>query len=576
MQAPIRKLDPLLSSQIAAGEVVERPASVVKELVENAIDAGADRISIEIVDGGMELIRVSDNGRGMTREDALLSLERFATSKISSISDLDNMETLGFRGEALPSIASCSRIVMETKTADSETGTYLRVEGGNMIDVAEKGLPQGTTITVTDLFFNTPARFKFMKSRATERNAVVETVERLALAWHHISFTLMSQGRAVLHTTGKGLEDALANIFGPETIESMAEVSGDYGGIRICGFAGLPRCYRRTRDRQLFSVNQRPVKNTSLGWALDHAYVGLLPPKTYPVAVIDLSLEPGAIDVNVHPTKAEIRFGNESLIRRSITQSVKDALSRAGYLSEPEARHGQPLGRQGQPASMFTPRRENQQDIIQGIRQMQIQPSTFHEKGPQLIGEDTCEWQYLGSLQDIYLVAKTPQSLLVIDQHALAESLAYHSMCRGESSSQELLLPEVIQLEPTEALLYEEYRDELEQVGFSTRLIGTRTVLVTGVPVILGQPLPAASVKQVLLTAYEGSQDMSPDRAVAQARIATAACHASIKAKQSLTRQEAQVLVQSLWANPEARTCPHGRPTVHVIPVAELNRFFGR
>ena len=181
-----------------------------------------------------------------------------------------------------------------------------------------------------------------------------------------------------------------------------------------------------------------------------------------------------------------------------------------------------------------------------------------------------------GSLQDIYLVAKTPQSLLVIDQHALAESLAYHSMCRGESSSQELLLPEVIQLEPTEALLYEEYRDELEQVGFSTRLIGTRTVLVTGVPVILGQPLPAASVKQVLLTAYEGSQDMSPDRAVAQARIATAACHASIKAKQSLTRQEAQVLVQSLWANPEARTCPHGRPTVHVIPVAELNRFFGR
>ena len=206
-----------------------------------------------------------------------------------------------------------------------------------------------------------------MKSKATERNAVVETVEQLAQLAPQL--TLMSQGRAVLHTTGKGLEDALANIFGPETIESMAEVSGDYGGIRICGFAGLPRCYRRTRDRQLFSVNQRPVKNTSLGWALDHAYAGLLPPKTYPVAVIDLSLEPGAIDVNVHPTKAEIRFGNESLIRRSITQSAKRCSSR-GYLSEPEARHGQILCRQGQPASI--PRQEERiSKIIQGIRQMQ-------------------------------------------------------------------------------------------------------------------------------------------------------------------------------------------------------------
>jgi len=184
----IKKLDPLLSSQIAAGEVIERPASVVKELVENSIDAGADRISIEIVDGGITLIRVSDNGRGMTREDALLSLERFATSKISSIEDLDNIATLGFRGEALPSIASCSKLTLETKAGESEIGTSIHVEGGEVTEVTQKGLPQGTTITVTDLFFNTPARFKFLKSQATERNAVIDTVERLALAWHNISF----------------------------------------------------------------------------------------------------------------------------------------------------------------------------------------------------------------------------------------------------------------------------------------------------------------------------------------------------------------------------------------------------
>jgi DNA mismatch repair protein MutL len=573
MYPSIKRLDPLLSSQIAAGEVIERPASVVKELVENSIDAGADRISIEIVDGGTRLIRVSDNGRGMTREDALLSLERFATSKIGSIDDLDSIATLGFRGEALPSIASCSRLTLETKTADGETGTCVRVDGGAVVDVTEKGLPQGTTITVTDLFFNTPARLKFLKSQGTERNAVIETVERLALAWPNISFTLMSQGRAVLHTTGKGLEDALANIFGTETIQSMVEVSSDHGGIRISGFAGLPRVYRRIRDRQLFAVNRRPVKNTCLGWALDHAYAGLLPPKTYPVAVLELTVEPGALDVNVHPTKAEIKFGNEVEIRRRITQSVKQALSQAGYLNDP----GTGPGRYSHP-EFSSPKRESPQDVIQSIWQMQTQPLSLHEKGPQLLSdnEDMCEWQYLGSLQDMYLVAKTSESLLIIDQHALAESLAYHSLCQGESGSQELLLPEVVQLEPTEAVLYQEYGDELEQVGFSSRPVGTRTVLVTKVPLILGQPLPAVSLRGVLMKAYEGSPRMSPGRVVAQAQIATAACHASIKAKQPLTKEEAQALIRCLWAKPGARTCPHGRPTVHEIPFPELARFFGR
>lgn len=577
MPASIRKLDPLVASQIAAGEVVERPASVVKELVENSIDAGADRISIEIVHGGMKLIRVSDNGKGMSREDALLSLERFATSKISSVTDLDNIGTLGFRGEALPSIASCSRLVLETKTAGSDEGTSVRVDGGSVIRVSEKGLPQGTTITVTDLFFNTPARFKFMKSRATERNAAIDTVERLALAWHDISFALTSDGRMVLHTTGKGLRDALANIFGPDTLESMVKVWGDYSGIKISGFAGLPRLYRRSRDRQLFSVNRRPVKNTCLGWALDSAYAGLLPPKTYPVAVLDLTLEPGSIDVNVHPTKAEIKFGNESLIRRMITQRVREALSQAGYVSDPPV-ISQGVVRLGGPSGVSAPRREDPRGIIEDIRQMQTHPLTLHDEGRRLLDdtEQEAEWEYLGSLQDMYLVAKTPDSLLIIDQHALAESLAYHCLVRGEGGSQELLLPEVVQLEPRQAVLYQEYGERLEQVGFSARPIGTRTVLVTRVPVILGQPLPAASVKQVLLDAYEGSSHISPDRAVAQARIATAACHASIKARQPLSRQEAQALVQSLRANPEARTCPHGRPTVQVIPVAELDRFFGR
>ncbi|HHY12658.1 MAG TPA: DNA mismatch repair endonuclease MutL [Firmicutes bacterium] len=585
MYRSIKKLDPLLSSQIAAGEVIERPASVVKELVENSIDAGAGRISIDILDGGMKLIRVCDDGTGMSHEDALLSLERFATSKIGSMNDFESIETLGFRGEALPSIASCSKLSLETKINRSETGICLRVEGGELIDATEKGLPPGTTFTVRDLFFNTPARFKFMKSRGTERNAVIETVERLSLAWPNISFTLTSQGRVALHTSGNGLKDALANIFGPETADSMVEISSKHEGLEIAGFAGLPRVYRRSRDRQLFSVNQRPIKNPALGWALDHAYAGLLPPKSYAVAFIEITLEPGRIDINVHPTKSEIRFGNEAEVKRAVTQSVRDALARAGYLSKPGRN---PRAEGGGTPATYVLSKYASQSIYPG-RQVDKKPSerqpsslfdTRHETGTGLLSdgvEPPCEWHCLGTLQDVYLVAKTPDSLLIIDQHALAESLAYQSLCQGESSSQELLIPEIIQLEPREAILYKEHEDGLESVGFSVRPIGTRTVLVTKVPLILGQALPADSLKQVLLAAYESSgPDMPLERAVAQAQIATAACHASVKGKQPLRKQEALALIQSLWANPAARTCPHGRPTVYVLPYDEIDRFFGR
>ncbi len=568
----IKILDPLLSSQIAAGEVVERPASVVKELMENSIDAGADRISIEIVNGGTKLIRVSDNGVGMSREDAELSLKRFATSKISSFQDLEKVKTLGFRGEALPSIASCSKLTLETKVSESDIGICLRVVGGELTESVEKGLPSGTIVTVKELFFNTPARLKFMKSVATERNAVIDIVEKFAIAWPNISFTLTSQNRLVFHTSGSDLRNALINIFGPEIVQTSVEVTGKQDDIQISGFVGLPRIYRRSRDRQLFFVNQRPVKNVCLGWALDRAFSGFLPPKSYPVAFLEITVNPSDVDVNVHPTKAEIKFKNENTVRRIVTHSVKNALRHAGYMSTSESTRDTWVDsiKKSRSLNSFVLDKPDFLDSIVNDAQRQDVETLVDDVG-------SFEWQYMGSLEDTYLVVKTPESLLIIDQHALAEALAYQSLCQGQSASQELLLPEIVKLEPKEAVFYEDHKNGINRVGFSVRSIGTRTVLVSRVPLILGNALPADSLKQVLALAYGTSRtSISPERSVAQARLATAACHASIKGKQALGRQEAVALIKSLKENPTARVCPHGRPTIFVLPYSEIERYFGR
>ncbi len=583
----IRKLDPLVASQIAAGEVVERPASVVKELVENSIDAGATRISIEIIGGGMKLVRVSDDGTGMGREDALSAIERFATSKIHSLCDLENIGTLGFRGEALPSIASCSKFTLETQPKDAGSGTSLYVQGATVIEAKDKGLPPGTTITVEDLFFNTPARLKFMKSETRERNVVIETVERLALAWPFIGFTLSSQGKIVFHTPGNGLENALSNIFGPETVESVVKVSHEYDkGLKIEGFAGMPRLYRRTRERQIFSVNRRPVRNPMLGWALDAAYEGLLPPKTYPAAILEITIDPEQIDVNAHPAKAEIKFRNEKEIRKILTESVKQALSQAGYFAD--VHQGLEHGRMQYPSGpeIIGP------GAIRGWQTRESHYSSGLFKNPSRLvsssagntAADSCGpdglpqgWEYLGSLQDTYLVAKTQDALLIIDQHALAESLAYASLLNGESGSQELLMPEIIALEPKEAGLYEEYAGTLEKVGFSTRAVGTKTISVTRVPLILGKPLPPDSLKEILLSFHdETEKNASPERLLAKTRIATAACHSSVRGNEPLAKEEALALIKQLWANPSARKCPHGRPTAQQILYSEIKSFFGR
>lgn len=564
----ILRLDPLVQSQIAAGEVVERPASVVKELVENSLDAGARRIGVDFEEGGLSFIRVTDDGCGIPAEDASLALERFATSKLSSAQDLASIATLGFRGEALPSIAAVSRMTLETRARGEDAGTSVQSEEGRILAVTEKGLPIGTTVTVRDLFYNTPARLKFMKSQSTERQALTEIVIRLALAWPSVSFTLRSKENTIVETFGQGLGNALSDIFGPDDASRMVLVEHESG---IRGFVSLPSLYRRTRDRQIVSVNSRPIRNTSLGWALDQAYAGLLPPKTFAIAVLDLSVPQGEIDVNVHPAKAEVKFQKDRDIRSSIMKAVGESLRQAGFAlagfetSRP-ATHPLPSMGGGRPRGIV----ETSGDINWGL----VRDVPVVKDSPLSLPEPS-GWEYLGSLEDTYLVARTPTSLLIVDKHALMESLAFSNLVSGTGGSQELLVSEMVRLEPQESLAYEELEAVLAEVGFTSRLVGDRTVMVTAVPLVLGRAVPPESIKEVLQRLSAETRG-DPVRALSAARLETAACHASVRAREKLSADEARGLLATLRDNPSARTCPHGRPTVKEISVKELDNFFGR
>lgn len=583
----ITRLDPIVSSQIAAGEVIERPASAIKELVENSLDALATRIIIDFEDSGLSLMRVSDNGVGMAPEDAPASLERFATSKLSSVDDLSRIASLGFRGEALPSIASCSRVALETKAAGFQGGIEVRVEGGTVLSAAEKGLPQGTTVTIRDLFFNTPARLRFMKSRTSERQAIIDVVMRLALAWPEVAFTLRTGEKAVFATTGQGLRNALMDVFGPQEASATVEIRPQNHGLSVSGFVGLPSLYRRQRDRQIFSVNGRPVRNTNLGWALDNAYAGLIPPKTYPMAVLNLSLAPEEVDVNVHPTKSQVKFKDEAEVKKAISRAVGEALSgqRLPTPDEPQKSRARLLP----PSTGWSVVRDS------GSHSLDRFPTSANRgEGPQFIvpsrpeefglwtsddaGDEASTWQYLGSVADTYLIASTGASLLIIDKHALMESLTYRAMLQGKSGNQDLLMAEMVRLDPKEAAVYEDFDETIAGLGFGCRLVGDRTVLVTSVPLVLGKSLHPGSLKEILsrLPSGDPAAPVSPERLLDSARVETAACHASVRAGEPLTREEASYLLNLLYEEPDARTCPHGRPVVRELTMKEMGAFFGR
>ncbi len=629
---PIRALDEQLVNRIAAGEVVERPAAALKELIENALDAGAARIEVEAEMGGRKLIRVRDDGIGMTREDALNALQRHATSKIASDADLMRIATLGFRGEALPSIASVSRLEILTRAFEEDTGTRLVVEGGELKSVEEVGAPIGTTITVRDLFYNVPARLKFLKTVPTELGHIVETVTRYAFAYPDVSFRLVHERQELIFTPGNGdLLTAVAALWGREMVQGMVEVDYERDGVRVWGLIAPPHQTRPTRQHQYFYVNLRPVRNKTLTAALDEAYKSLTPEKRYPACVLLVGIDPRQVDVNVHPAKIEVRFQREQAVFEAVVNALRAALLQHGMIPSalppsasrgaaitparpPDAAviHQMLLQRAGlapappetdasptppelpaaEPPSEATVAPPASADPFERAARLAAPaPSPAPaEETPPLIETEPLQTTHLpfaylledlfilGQTQNTYIIASTRQGLVIIDQHVAHERVLYEQLCYKRGAlpipKQHLLAPETLQLSRRDALLLQEKLPELEAIGFELEPFGADAYLVRAVPAALkGDPV------QTLRDIVDELAELSVSKRLPIAREQiwiTTSCKLAVKAGDPLSMPEMRKLIEDLARTENPYLCPHGRPITLLLTWQEIERRFKR
>jgi len=582
---PIHILDEHLANKIAAGEVIERPASVVKELVENAIDAGATDIEVVIEEAGRKLIQVTDNGAGMSRDDAVLSLQRHATSKIASTEDLFAIRTLGFRGEALPSIAAVSHLRMVTRPSDEQAGTELIVHGGTISDLREAGCAPGTQIEVRQLFFNTPARLKFLKSDQTEFGQIADFLNALSLCHHGLNLRLVHNGREVL--ARPSVSRMLSNIgawLGREAADAMLPVSLETPGIRVEGFTGKPEIARANRGAQLFFVNGRRIQNRTLTHALEYPYEGLLDRGRFPVASLRITIAPEHVDVNVHPAKAEVRFHREAEVHGVLVRAVKDALAGVSMVQElavwqpGQRKERPPLQMTGSTAPMAT---------LPGL------PETPHARVTSLNvptpGAPVPEGglRAIGQFHNTYLLAEGRDALLLINQHRAHERVIFDGLwARYEHvNAQRLMLPTTLHLGHREAALLEENLDSLAGFGFDIEPLSGQSYLVRAVPAVLASEDPEP-VLQAILADLEANINIArfecddpTQRAVQEGRrrlLAAIACKAAVKAGSSLSPQEQNELLEKLQECNITSLCPHGDPIMMTITQYELDRKFFR
>ena len=591
---PIHLLSPEVASQIAAGEVVERPASVVKELLENALDAGAKQITIHIREAGQRLVEVADDGCGIPANELLLSVERHATSKLNSADDLFKIQTLGFRGEALASIGSVSRLTITSRITGSSTGGRLYVEGGQAGKLQFVGSPVGTTVAVEDLFYNVPARLKFLKHPTTERRHIDEMVTRYALAYPNVHFRLYQDERPALLTSGNGnRREILATLYGVEVARQMMEVLAEEEGLSVTGFISPISLTRSNRREITFFVNGRPVQDPALGTALVQAYHTLLMVGRYPLSTLFLHLPAEAVDVNVHPTKAEVRFKNADLVFRGVQRAVRRALlahtpvpSMGVNLYWHDTQAAQGPGRQMDPAwNISSDLKEHPSSAAgsypDGSTPAQPSQAVLARSGVPLL-------RLIGQIASAYLVAEGPDGLYLIDQHAAHERVLFESfMAMWEGSNQSgdgtrtgsipaqvLLQPVSVDLPPKSASVIEEQLPILNRLGFQVELFGKGSFLVRSIPSLLVGMDPTAALA-VIVEDFE--EDETPLQAETEARIIARVCkRAAVKAGQALSPEEQKALLDDLEACQSPRTCPHGRPTMIHLSVDLLERQFGR
>lgn len=578
MKNKILILDEVLASKIAAGEVVERPASVVKELLENAIDAGAKRIDIEIHNGGKSLIRVTDDGSGMGSDDAEMSLERHATSKIRDIDDLFNIMTLGFRGEALPSISAISRL--ELLTNDGNSGTKIAVDGGKRIEKKETGCPKGTSIIVKDLFFNTPARLKYMKSDSTESNHILDIASKYIVARPDIAFKLTSNGRESLSSSGNGnLLDAISSVYGAAFAKNLIKIANE----SIKGFISKPSETKINKEYQLFFVNGRYIKNYLISKAVEDAYRSLITLGRHPAAILFLEIDPQQVDVNVHPTKKEIKFEKTKEMMGAVFQAVNDALIDtvpSKLISEPKAFMPQKkrtdemqriwIGKEVKRVGWEEPENYLNINIKDQNEDLGFTPST-----PPLLPSSPLP---LYQLANTYIICISGEDLLLIDQHAAHERILYEKLKSsrpGEKMTQECLIPEVIELPKKEFTELEENIDILKEIGFEIEAFGKNSLRVKGVPSETTNIDIKGTLTDIALQLEDaGSTEKMED--IKDKVLKLTACHAAVKAGDPLGQKEMHSLVRDLYSTTNPSTCPHGRPSIVKIERSRIASFFDR
>ncbi len=563
---PIRLLAPDVVSKIAAGEVVERPASVVKELIENSLDSGASQVGIEVRGGGVSLIRVSDNGSGIPKDEVELAFERHATSKITSLDDLENATSLGFRGEALASIAHVAHVELLTRGREEDSGTFVSLREGAITDRGVRAAPVGTTVTVRHLFREVPARLKFLKSATTESNQITNLVSQYSLAFPGVRFTLSVEGRDILRTPGSGrLKDAIAEVYGLDVAQAMLEIKGaaSEGGMMpvVSGYTSPPSLSRATRGYISFFVNGRWVQSRMLAGAVEKAYEGWLGVRRYPICVINIAISPQFVDVNVHPAKREVRFSQEPIVFNAVHGAIRRVLTERAPI--PEIR----------PAAGFAPAPPREMPPLLTVER---NPGPAVPLMPEANRSELPILRVLGQASLTYIIAEGPDGLYLIDQHAAHERVLFDKALAQQSRMavdvQPLLEPLAVELSLKQEQTLRTRGDLLTRFGFGMEPFGDRTFLVRSVPAMLAGKGIAEAVKEAIDSLDDESAGAREEERIAR----SLACHGSVRAGQVLSQDEMKELIRQLEKSRSPRTCPHGRPTMIHLSAGRLEREFGR
>lgn len=599
----IRVLPEAVVNQIAAGEVVERPASIVKELIENSIDAQASRIAIEVLGGGRQLIRVTDNGVGMRSEDSKLCFSRHATSKLQSAEDLFSIKTLGFRGEALGSIASVSRVCLETQTGESETGVSLNLAAGEVLERKDGAFPQGTQVTVEDVFYNVPARRKFLKTESSELSQITSHATNYALAFPHIHFTLKSGKFELLSAPpATDIRERILQVFGRDLLAELIEHRKDFGssGVKIQIFTSRPHVQKFNRNSMFFFVNGRAIRDRIILHAYRDAYRTILPSGTFPVTMLYLETKTADLDVNVHPAKTEVRFRNGSLIHDSIRDTIREALKLDKTIvpMSGDTRQSSPytapdfqsrLPASWEDGQIATEPLKNAPDRFEfsNLRELDLKFDREEvETGLSAVGSTPVnfdlvkkEMRPLGQLRDSFIVAVDSSGLVLIDQHVAHERVLFESYMKERSSGQlevqQLLMPLVLELNPQQESILESISPELVRNGFAVEPFGPRSIAVKTAPAML----KAGDVEKLLRELLDGFEEESKNLSIDSFKeriAATVACHASIKINNSLDDVKMRWLVEELMRTDCPTVCPHGRPIIVRYDLREIKKAFKR